>query len=114
LPQTSRRNLSPLAQESRMDKADRRKLRFPPDAGAIAWIDPTEGQRLETFSPRIPALIIDESRDGCGVAVLYHPQMMEGARMLVQIGELIPVPCEVRWIKDLDEDVLKVGLRYLE
>jgi len=96
-----------------MDKAERRKLRFPPDSGTIAWIDPVERPGPDGFMPRIPALVIDESRDGCGVTILYHPLVTEGARLMIQVGELLPVPCEVRWIKDLDEDVLKVGLRYL-
>jgi len=97
-----------------MDKSDRRKLRFPPDAGTIAWIDPVLRKTPEEFVPTVPALVIDESGDGCGVTVLYNPHVSEGARLTVQVGELLPVGCEVRWIKDLDEDVLKVGLRYLD
>jgi hypothetical protein len=39
---------------------------------------------------------------------------MEGETCMVQVAELEPLPALIRWINHLDEDVLKVGLAYLD
>lgn len=97
-----------------MEEGIRRTLRFPPDEGTLAWIDPVLREDKLDFRPTIPALVIDEALDGCGLVVLYHDRLAENARCMVRVGNLDPLPAQVRWIKDLDEEVLKIGVMFLE
>lgn len=97
-----------------METGVRRSLRFPPDEGTTAWIDPVVREDKHQFKPTIPALVIDEALDGCGVVTLFHDLLTEEAECMVRVGNLDPLKAQVRWIKDLDEDVLKIGLMFLE
>lgn len=95
-----------------MEKGERKNLRFPPDESSLAWVDPHAHADKEGFRPRLPVLLLDEAREGCGVVSLYHDNLMEGGVVWIQIAQLPPVRAEIRWIKDLDENVLKLGLMY--
>lgn len=63
---------------------------------------------------KIPALAISEAAKGCGLVMnsKYAPQ--QGETVGVAIGHLAPVEGVVRWVTALDEDVVKVGIEYLE
>ncbi len=97
-----------------MQQGERKSLRFPPDKSPLAWVDPYAHASREGFKPRLPVLLVDEARDGCGVVSLYHDNLMEGAVIWIQIAALAPMRAEIRWIKDLDESALKLGLMYLD
>jgi hypothetical protein len=97
-----------------MDNSVRKSLRFPPDDGTVAWIDLVVHEDKKDFNPTIPALVIDEALDGCGVVTLFHTRLSEESECLVRVGNLEPLRAQVRWIKDLDDDVFKIGLMYLE
>jgi len=97
-----------------MRDGERRKVRFAPDEGAIAQIDPTIREDNADFEPKIQALVIDEARDGCGLVVVNNKVLFEGDTCLVKIGDLDPLISEIRWVQELDEDVQKIGVMYLE
>ena len=97
-----------------MEKGTKRRLRFPPSIGTLAWIDPVLRDTREEFQPLLPALVVDESHTGCGLVILYRDNIMEGETCMVQVAELEPLPALIRWINHLDEDVLKVGMAYLD
>jgi len=97
-----------------MEEGIRKALRFPPDEGTLAWIDPDYHEDKQLFKPQIPALVIDEALDGCGLVVLYHERLSEHAKCMIRVGNLDPLAAQVRWIKDLDEEVLKIGVMFLE
>ena len=91
----------------------RRHLRHQPDAGDFAMID-VSSPLDRPFHPTIPALIVDEAFKGCGLIVLPHPKLTVGARLRVQVGKLAPVTAEIRWKLEIDTQVHKIGLMYLE
>ena len=91
----------------------RRSVRFKPDAeNHIARIDV---QNLEgQFAPQITALVVDESYDGCGLVFQNQKGFEIGEVCRLQVGQIGPFQAEVRWKQKLDEQLLKVGFRYLE
>ena len=93
----------------------RKTLRFDPEQGTIALIDPQAKADKGRFEPVVPALIVDEALEGCGLVVVKRQHSLQEAdRCLVKVAELDPLLAEVRWIEDLDDDVQKIGLMYLE
>jgi hypothetical protein len=97
-----------------MSDSGRKSIRFEPDEGTIAQIDPTAQEDKSKFRPTIQALVIDEALDGCGVVLVKNTALGEGDICLIKVGQLDPLIGEVRWIKELDQDVHKIGIMYLE
>jgi hypothetical protein len=96
----------------------RRHLRFPPDEWEIALIQCTDALVEEAnFRPEIAGLVMEESRAGCGLVVLerlIEDRLKAGDRCVVKVARLGVVVAEVRWVKDIDAGVCRVGLHYLE
>ncbi len=97
-----------------MSTGVRRALRFPPDEGAVAWIDPSVHEDKDDFKPTVAALVTDEALNGCGLITLVHDWLREGTECMVMVGNLAPLRAEIRWVKDLDDSVLKIGVVFLE
>ena len=97
-----------------MSTGVRRSLRFPPDEGAVAWLDPSVHEDKRNFKPMIAALVTDEALKGCGLVTLVHDWLREGVECMVQVGELAPLRAQIRWVKDLNDNVLKIGVVFLE
>lgn len=96
----------------------RRYLRFPPDEWEMALIQCSDAMVSESeFAPEIAGLVMEESRAGCGLVVLerlIRDRLAEGDQCLVKVARLGLVQAEVRWIKDIDEGVCRLGLHYIE
>jgi hypothetical protein len=90
----------------------RKNIRFKPEGSTLAWIDlnPASAQ----FTPQVKALTFSESAGGCGLVVLINDFFTADSKLKVQIGELKPLVAEICWIQELDADVCKVGLRYVD
>jgi hypothetical protein len=86
-------------------KADpnRKHIRFNPDLGDVAWI---EG--------KTPGLIVNESFTGCSLIVLSSVDIEKGDTVRVQVGKLKAMESEVRWVKKIDRDIVRIGLLYKE
>jgi hypothetical protein len=80
----------------------------------MAWIDPSAPDDKRDFRPVIPALLTDETLHGCGVVTLTDARLCENAECMVQAGNLAPLKAQIRWVKDLSDNVRKIGLMYLE
>ncbi|MFU8831098.1 MAG: hypothetical protein ACNA7J_02970 [Wenzhouxiangella sp.] len=96
----------------------RRHLRFPPDEWEMALIQCTEDAVDDaSFRPEISALVMEESRAGCGLVVLerqVHQRLKPGDRCAVKVARLGVVQAEVRWINIVDAGIARVGLNYIE
>jgi hypothetical protein len=93
-------------------KNSRRKVRFTADPFHHASID--FNPQPNEFNPEIVALICNESYNGCCVVALKKQQLQSGARIRIKIGGLAPMMGEVRWVLDLDVEVVKIGIELLE
>jgi hypothetical protein len=95
-----------------MSKANRKHTRFLPEPGTYALIDTRENP--ESFEPKITALVYNESYSGCAVVVHSTKKLQMGEICWVQISTLKALKAEVRWRKELDNGIARVGLRYIE
>lgn len=94
----------------------RRYLRYPPDANEIVLLQfsntvPSE----EVFEPETAGLVCEESRGGLRIVVLSRGPIRsvdKGARCVVQVANLGLQAAEIRWMEEVDEDVVKVGLEF--
>lgn len=93
-------------------KNGRRKVRFTADPFHHAAID--LNPQLDEFNPEIVALICNESYNGCCVVALRKQQLQKGARVRIKIGDLAPMMGEIKWVLDLDVEVVKMGIELLE
>lgn len=112
---------------SELHSGERRKyLRYNPTVHSIqnlqekameatAHIDLAQ---QEEFSPKIHGLIVEKSHAGCSVAFVKADQsydlLEQGKECLVKAGPLHPMKAVVRWRKNLDDDLFKVGFQYME
>lgn len=91
----------------------RRHIRFKPDPMDYAQVDtraPSEGE----FKAEMVALIVEEApMGGVGLVMLDSGKLAKGGQCRVQVGRMAPLPAEVVWVKNIDEGIVRVGLKYL-
>ena len=72
------------------------------------------------FEPQDVAFIVEEGHKGCGLVFVKRGRAESstfpwvGAECLLKVGKLHPLRSVVRWVREYDEDVAKVGFEYLE
>jgi hypothetical protein len=93
-------------------KKTRRKLRFAPDPSQHAEIDFNLNRK--NFEGELPALIFNESYSGCCVVMMKEKRLKVGGHFKVKVGLLAPLLGEVRWINELDDHFVKLGIEFLE
>ncbi len=86
---------------------DKRKhIRFESDTNTFV------GLRIDETS--IGGLCITESHGGCSAVFLNHKLFVAGKTCEIHVGKLSTLNAEIRWVTELDSDVVKVGFEYLE
>lgn len=92
----------------------RQSIRFPPDAGAIALVDVSSKSNNRSFNPTITTLITEESHKGCGLVMKMTDDLPVGSICRVKVGNNPVLLAEVRWRIELDSQVIRVGIMFLE
>lgn len=84
----------------------RRSVRFQPDPTWPGW--------LTYNGTRVPALVLDEAKAGCRLAVSTAALAVEvGAECVVSIGPLPNLRAEIVWCKE-EGEIRMIGLKYVE
>jgi hypothetical protein len=92
----------------------RRRIRFRPDPLDLAHID-SRPIGDHPFEPDTVAVIVDEDPlGGCGLVIVENGKLARGDTCVVRLGRLDPLRAEVRWRRTIDEDVVRIGLRFLQ
>lgn len=92
----------------------RKYIRFRPDVGSYAVIDFNPNKDVP-FHGQALALIIDEApMGGCSLVSLKDVTLNPGAECRVKLGAMAPLRAQCVWVKQLDEDVFRIGFRFLE
>lgn len=88
-----------------------KEIRFPPDGDEVAFISFSSS----IFKKDTSALIVNESLQG--VCLVINKVMVPSdftietkTQFLVKIGAMDPMLAEVRWVKLIDESLLKIGI----
>lgn len=91
----------------------RQYMRFAPDPNEFARIDTNaEG---DDFEFQYVALIVEEApMGGCGVVGLNSIPLKEGDQFRIQLGMMAPLRAEIVWVKELDEQLVRYGIKFLE
>lgn len=92
-----------------MSEHERHKLRFHSDDYQFAKIDIN---LCGEFLPHFAGLVLNESFDGCCLILLKNQSLEKGQQCRVQFNALPMLLAEVMWVKEIDTDVVKIGLRY--
>lgn len=95
------------------NRFDRKYIRFPPDANAYAQID-KDADRNE-FLFEYAGLVLEESPlGGCGLVVHEMVGLTVGDVLRVKVGQLAPLKARVVWAKPLGDQVIRVGMKFLQ
>ncbi len=92
----------------------RTSVRFKPDEQTIASLDLENLAKSQPFRPTIAGLVTQESYRGCALVVVMSRDMQIGDRLRVRIGPGPVLAAEVRWRTELDPQVMRIGVMYLE
>lgn len=74
----------------------------------------------DPFTSDVVGLILDLSHSGCSLAMarkgkrLKEADLKKDMKVRVKAGRLHPLQAQVRWTNKIDEDLVKVGLEFLE
>ena len=98
--------------ETNSNHNKRKNIRYVSEVNELVGM--MRGQDESDFREEIVGILVDESFKGCSVVIHCSHQLAAGEKMIVRAGKLSPLPAEVRWSKDIDEKVCKVGLEYLK
>jgi hypothetical protein len=92
---------------------NRKNLRYKPDRleFALVMFDASKG----SWIPDDTALIIDESAvAGAQLVLKFTDRCKPGDQVRVKIGSLDPVLGEIVWRREIDSDLFRIGVRFLE
>lgn len=93
-------------------KSPRRWTRYSADPMTFGCIDVSN--RSGKFTPTHHLLIVNEAFKGCGAVISSSAKLEVGDQIRIKVGELEPLDAEVRWVVQLDGDVSKIGVLYLD
>ena len=95
-----------------MNNNRRKNTRFIPDPNTIVEIDVDVNG--DNFSPSIKGIVTSESYGGCAIAVQSGVNIKDQQIINVKVGDLAPMSAKIVWVKELDSDINKFGLKFLE
>lgn len=86
------------------------KFRFMPDKNSLIWLD---NEKFETPNDNaVVGLLLNESHEGCcGLFILEEPFEVE-AFFYLKVGKLPCTESQIKWFKEVDKGVYKVGFHY--
>lgn len=90
----------------------KRPIRFTPDPLTIAVLFSENSPPSETLS--IVGLVLNESFGGCAILINHDGGLKKDLKLKIKVGQLSPMRANVIWVKNLEESIYKVGLKFLE
>lgn len=64
--------------------------------------------------PPLVGLVLTEAYGGCSVATQTNNSIQIDTRLRIRVGDLHPMYARVAWKKDLDPQLMSLGIEYLE
>jgi hypothetical protein len=97
-----------------MSEFPRRKhIRFPPEPGIFAVVDTDISS--DVFDPKFNALVVEYNpMSGCGLIFTGNISFSAGTKLRVKVGDLSPLTSEVIWIRLLEDNIFRCGMKFLE
>ena len=88
----------------------KRSVRFKSEPMTLGYLDldPTRG-----FNPQFVGIVLNESFTGCALILAIDDELKVKQLIEIKVGNLNPIKASVSWFKILDENILKVGLKFI-
>lgn len=88
----------------------KRSVRFKPEPMTLGYIDlePTSN-----FNPQMVGIVLNESFTGCALILAIDEELKVRQQIKIKVGNLDPIKASISWLKTLDENILKVGLKLI-
>ena len=90
---------------------ERHSIRFSPDPLTVAVVFQLNGKAL---TPALVALVLNESFSGCSVLINHDVPFQKDQKVKIKVGQLAAMNAKVIWVKNLEESIFKIGLKFLE
>jgi hypothetical protein len=107
-----------------MTEYRRNFIRFNPESLDIAILSLDEtafshyDKSTEQFSGDMAGLIVDQSFKGCSLIFVNRASSEDllavGYKCIVKVGDLAPLPAQVRWRENLPSNLIKAGFEFLK
>lgn len=88
-----------------------RSVRFNPDPLTLAVIFPESKKAAQAG---VLGLVLNESFGGCSILINHDGGFKKDEKVKIKVGRLSIMEATIVWIKNLEESIFKVGLRFTE
>ncbi len=88
----------------------KRSVRFKSEPMTLGYIDLVA---KNSFKPQYVGIVLNESFTGCALILAIDDELKLKQQIKIKIGNLDPAKASISWIKVIDENILKIGLKLL-
>lgn len=89
----------------------KRPIRFKSEPMTLGYIDVVS---TNTFNPQVVGIVLNESYTGCALILASDSKFKINQEVKIKVGKLDPMKASIIWLKTLDENIYKVGIKFLE
>ena len=90
----------------------RKGFRFSSDPATVALFYLVTQDN--TSNPSFAGLVINESYNGCLALINFKDGLVVDQTLKIKVGSLSKLNAQVVWVKNLEENIYKVGFKFLE
>jgi hypothetical protein len=90
-----------------MPNSKRQSIRFHADENTFIILVLDDGHEID-------GLCINEARKGCSGVFVANTLLEKDVKCSLKVGKLDPIQSTIRWVKHLDDEVMKVGFEFDE
>lgn len=94
-----------------MGDVKRKHIRFTSDDNPFVALDLS---LEDNFNAEFKGLAINESHKGASVVTHIDKRLVKGIEVRIKVGFQAPLRARIAWRKDLDEEVIRLGLEIVE
>lgn len=95
-------------------QTQRKHTRFKSEANQIVRMEWGARVGKNDFNPQFVGLVLEEAFGGCALAMNAQKKVQMGDRVRVQVGSFNPMFGEIVWKSEIDESLMKIGIKFLE
>ena len=89
----------------------RKYIRFSPDPLTVAYL--ALGSAAE-FEPTLVAVVINEAYEGCSLLLNTDERFKKDQKIKIKVGQLPIMKAKIVWMKNLEESIHKIGVKFLD
>lgn len=87
----------------------RKFTRFRPDPLTVAYLSLASSSN---FEPELAAVVINEAYAGCSILLNSDETFKKDQKVQIKVGPLAVMKGKIVWIKNLEESIYKIGIKF--